>query len=146
MVRADDWIESVWKDPSDVAFGSYGLDQCLDLVEKALADGGGPPAPDGAEWAEGTGIALAVLESGPPTEHRSGGVMRLLPDGRYHLAVGSTEMGNGSVTSHRQIAADVLGCACRSDRHHQRRYRSDALMTPAPSPAPALSSPGRRWR
>jgi putative selenate reductase molybdopterin-binding subunit len=109
MLRPNDWIESVWKDPSDVTFGSYGLDQCLDLVEQALADGRGPPAPTGADWAEGTGIALAVLESGPPTEHRSGGVMSLLPDGRYHLAVGSTEMGNGSVTSHRQIAASLLG-------------------------------------
>ena len=46
--------------------------------------------------------------SGPPTEHRSGAEMRLLPDGTYHLAVGSTEMGNGSTTSHRQIAAAVL--------------------------------------
>jgi CO/xanthine dehydrogenase Mo-binding subunit/aerobic-type carbon monoxide dehydrogenase small subunit (CoxS/CutS family) len=109
MLRRDDWIESVWKDPSDVAFGSYGLDQCLDLVEHALANSGGLPAPTGAEWAEGTGIALAVLESGPPTEHRSGGVMSLLPSGRYHLAIGSTEMGNGSVTSHRQLAAGVLG-------------------------------------
>jgi putative selenate reductase molybdopterin-binding subunit len=35
--------------------------------------------------------------------------MRLLADGGYHLAVGSTEMGNGSVTSHRQIAAEILG-------------------------------------
>jgi len=35
--------------------------------------------------------------------------MALLADGSYHLAVGSTEMGNGSVTSHRQIAAAVLG-------------------------------------
>jgi putative selenate reductase molybdopterin-binding subunit len=52
---------------------------------------------------------MAVLESGPPTEHRSGAQMTLLPDGTYHLAVGSTEMGNGSVTSHRQIAASVLG-------------------------------------
>jgi CO/xanthine dehydrogenase Mo-binding subunit/aerobic-type carbon monoxide dehydrogenase small subunit (CoxS/CutS family) len=110
MVRPDDWIESVWKDPSDVEFGSYGLDQCLDMVDKALADGGGQPPPAGPDWAVGTGTALAVLESGPPTEHRSGAVMRLLPDGRYHLAVGSTEMGNGSVTSHRQIAADFMGC------------------------------------
>jgi putative selenate reductase molybdopterin-binding subunit len=109
MIRPDDWIESVWKDPSDVDFGSYGLDQCLDLVEQALAKGGGSPKPNGDEWAEGTGIALAVLESGPPTEHRSGAEMALLPDGRYHLAVGSTEMGNGSVTTHRQIAAAVLG-------------------------------------
>ena len=109
MVGPDDWIESVWKDPADVDFGSYGLDQCLDLVEKALAEGGRSPAPAGDAWAHGTGIALAVLESGPPTEHRAGGVMNLLPTGGYHLAVGSTEMGNGSVTSHRQIAAAVLG-------------------------------------
>jgi putative selenate reductase molybdopterin-binding subunit len=113
MVRPGDWIESVWKDPTDIAFGSYGLDQCLDLVEDALASGGGDPKPAGDDWAEGTGIAMAMVDSGPPTEHRSGAQMTLLPDGRYHLAVGSTEMGNGSVTSHRQIAASIL--AARSD-------------------------------
>jgi putative selenate reductase molybdopterin-binding subunit len=109
MIQPTDWIESVWKDPSDVGFGSYGLDQCLDYVEKALAKGNGVAKPDGEEWAEGTGIAMAMLDCGPPTEHRSGAVMVLKPSGRYHLAVGSTEMGNGSVTSHRQIAASVLG-------------------------------------
>src|SRR4029077_189610 len=109
MVRPDDWIASLWKHPSDVNFGRYGLDQCLDLVETALASGRGASKPDGDEWAEGTGVGLAMLDCGPPTEHRSGAVMILLPDGRYHLAVGSTEMGNGSVTSHRQIAASVLG-------------------------------------
>jgi len=108
MLRQGDWIESVWQDPSDVAFGSYGLDQCMDLVEKGLASGRGTPKPHGDNWAEGTGLALAVLECGPPTEHRSAAEMRLLADGSYHLAVGSTEMGNGSVTAHRQIAAAVL--------------------------------------
>jgi len=108
MIRPDDWIGSIWGDPSDVDFGSYGLDQCMDLVERALKSGRGMPKPEGEEWTEGTGSALAMLECGPPTEHRSGAEMRLLADGRYHLAVGSTEMGNGSVTSHRQIAAEVL--------------------------------------
>ena len=108
MIRPTDRIESVWQDPSDVGFGSYGLDQCLDLVEAALADGTGLAKPDGSEWAEGTGLALAMLDCGPPTEHRSGVEMTLLPTGRYHLAVGSTEMGNGSVTSHCQIAASHL--------------------------------------
>jgi CO/xanthine dehydrogenase Mo-binding subunit len=108
MIRKTDRIESIWKDPSDAIFGSYGLDQCLDLVEKALASGRGLPKPKGEEWLEGTGIALAMLESGPPTEHRSGAEMRLMPDGSYHVAVGSTEMGNGSTTSHRQLAASVL--------------------------------------
>jgi CO/xanthine dehydrogenase Mo-binding subunit len=107
-VRATDRIESVWKEVSDVTFGSYGVDQCLDLVEQALQSGRGLPKPEGEEWLEGTGMALAMLESGPPTEHRSGAEMRLLADGSYHLAVGSTEMGNGSATAHRQIAASVL--------------------------------------
>jgi putative selenate reductase molybdopterin-binding subunit len=109
MIRPTDWIESIWTDPSDVTFGSYGLDQCLDLVENALSSGRGLPRPEGEDWLEGTGVALAMLESGPPTEHRSGAEMRLLPDGSYRLAVGSTEMGNGSTTSHRQLAASVLG-------------------------------------
>jgi CO/xanthine dehydrogenase Mo-binding subunit len=114
MVRPGDWIESVWKDPTDTGFGSYGLDQCLDLVEKAFASGGGNPKPTGDDWVEGSGIAMAMVDSGPPTEHRSGAQMALLADGSYHLAVGSTEMGNGSVTSHRQIAASILGARADS--------------------------------
>jgi CO/xanthine dehydrogenase Mo-binding subunit/aerobic-type carbon monoxide dehydrogenase small subunit (CoxS/CutS family) len=114
MVKPGDWIESVWKDPTDIGFGSYGLDQCLDLVEKTLASGGGTPKPAGDDWAEGTGMAMAMLDSGPPTEHRSGATMAMLPDGSYHLAVGTTEMGNGSVTSHRQIAASILGARADS--------------------------------
>src|SRR5205085_5789776 len=109
MIGPNDWIESIWKEATDVKFGSYGLDQCLDLVEAALKSGRGTPKPADNDWIEGTGIALAMLESGPPTEHRSGAEMGLLPDGSYHLAVGSTEMGNGSATAHRQIAASVLG-------------------------------------
>jgi putative selenate reductase molybdopterin-binding subunit len=111
MVGAEDWIESVWSDPSDVLFGSYGLDQCLSLVEQGLAEGARAAKPDGDDWLEGQGMALAMLESGPPTEHRSGAVMSLRADGGYHLAVGSTEMGNGSVTAHRQIAAAILGAS-----------------------------------
>jgi CO/xanthine dehydrogenase Mo-binding subunit len=108
MIRETDRIESIWKDPSDVVFGSFGINQCLDLVEKALASGRGLSKPEGDDWVEGTGVALSMLESGPPTEHRSGAEMRLLADGSYHLAVGSTEMGNGSTTSHCQLAAAVL--------------------------------------
>src|ERR1051326_3402924 len=74
-----------------------------------MASGRGTAKPAGDDWLEGKGIALAMLDSGPPTEHRSGAEMKLLPSGCYHLAVGSTEMGNGSVTSHRQIAASILG-------------------------------------
>jgi CO/xanthine dehydrogenase Mo-binding subunit/aerobic-type carbon monoxide dehydrogenase small subunit (CoxS/CutS family) len=109
MIHDDDWIESVWSETSDVDIGSYGLAECIELVEDGLASGERKPKPEGDDWLEGTGIAFAMLESGPPTEHRSGATMELLADGRFHLAVGSTEMGNGSVTSHRQLAAGVLG-------------------------------------
>ena len=114
MIRPGDWMHSIWPETSDIEFGSYGLDQCMDLVENALASGRGAVKPEGAEWVEGAGMAMAMLESGPPTEHRSGAEMVLRADGTYHLAVGSTEMGNGSVTSHRQLAAAVLGS--RADR------------------------------
>ncbi|MBH2009111.1 MAG: molybdopterin-dependent oxidoreductase [Xanthomonadaceae bacterium] len=126
MVKPGDWMESVWKDPSDVSFGSYGLDQCMDIVEKQLAGSGGLPCPQGDEWREGTGIALAMLDCGPPTEHRSGATMVMRADGSYHLAVGSTEMGNGSVTSHRQIAASLLNC--RAD--HIDIINADTDLTP----------------
>ena len=127
VVRPGDNVESIWKEPSDASFGSYGIDECLDIVERELAKGNGVAKPDGAEWAEGTGVALAMLECGPPTEHRSGAEMKLLPDGTYHLAVGSTEMGNGITTAHKQIAASILGVRAARHRHHQRRYRQHAL-------------------
>jgi CO/xanthine dehydrogenase Mo-binding subunit/aerobic-type carbon monoxide dehydrogenase small subunit (CoxS/CutS family) len=114
MIRPGDWMESVWSDPSDVQFGSYGLDQCVDMVESMLAKGGGEPKPAGDDWLEGTGVALAMLDCGPPTEHRSSATLMLRTDGTYHLAVGSTEMGNGSVTSHKQIAASILGTRAAS--------------------------------
>ncbi|MBI3196787.1 MAG: molybdopterin-dependent oxidoreductase [Rhodospirillales bacterium] len=109
VVKPGDNIESIWKDPSDSSFGSYGIAECLDIVERELAKGNGVGKPDGEEWAEGTGVALAMLDCGPPTEHRSGAEMKLLADGTYHLACGSTEMGNGITTAHKQIAASILG-------------------------------------
>ena len=52
----------------DVEFGSYGLDQCLDLVEASLARGDGLPVP-GPDWLVGEGIALGMLDAGPPGGH-----------------------------------------------------------------------------
>ncbi len=110
MIRPGDRMESIWKEASDVEFGSYGLDQCLDAVEAGLASGRGLTKPDGADWLEGKGFAIAMLDCGPPTEHRSASTIALQPDGRFHLAVGSAEFGNGSVTTHRQLASAALAC------------------------------------
>lgn len=109
VVRPGDNVESIWKEPSDAGFGSYGITECLDIVERELARGNGVAKPDGEHWAEGKGMALAMLECGPPTEHRSSARMQLLADGTYHLACGSSEMGNGITTAHKQMAASILG-------------------------------------
>jgi putative selenate reductase molybdopterin-binding subunit len=110
MIRPGDTVLSIWSGPSDIVIGSYGLEECLDRTEHALASGRGKAKKEGADWMEGKGIAISMLDCAPPTEHRSEARIDLLEDGRYHLAIGSAEFGNGTVTVHRQIAATVLGC------------------------------------
>ena len=108
MLQPHDPVHSIWPSPHDVVIGSYGFDQCLDFVEKALASGRGDKKPDGDDWLEGKGIAAHAQECAPPTEHRSEAHLSLLPDGTYHLAVGSAEFGNGITNAQRQVAASVL--------------------------------------
>ena len=110
MIRPGDTVLSIWNGPSDIAIGSYGLEECLDLTERALASGRGKVKKEDDDWLEGKGIAISMLDCAPPTEHRSEARIDLLADGRYHLAIGSAEFGNGTITVHRQIAATVLGC------------------------------------
>ncbi|MFI7003706.1 molybdopterin-dependent oxidoreductase [Nocardia sp. NPDC050175] len=94
-------------DESDLSFGSYGLDQCIDLAERALLRGNGVPAP-GPEWRVGTGMAVAMIATIPPRGHAADATITLLPDGRYELRVGTAEFGNGTTTVHAQLAASAL--------------------------------------
>src|SRR5438270_8268071 len=114
MIRARDPVHSIWPFPHDGVIGSYGLDQCLDLVEQALASGRGEPKPDGDEWLEGRGVAIHGQDCAPPTEHRSEAHLSLLPDGTYHLGVGAAEFGNGIRNAQRQVAATVLSSRAAS--------------------------------
>jgi CO/xanthine dehydrogenase Mo-binding subunit len=110
VIGPADNMESVWKEASDLTMGSYGLDQCIDAVEKALAGGRGLSKPDGNDWLEGSGMALSMLDCVPPTEQRSGSEVALLADGSYHFTVGSVEIGNGLVTAQQQVVAQIMGC------------------------------------
>ncbi len=109
MIRPGDPMISVSADKHDVAYGSYGLDQCLDAVEAALADPAGLPAPTGPMWALGQGLALAMIDTIPPRGHFSDCRIERKADGRFTLAVGTAEFGNGSTTALAQIAATALG-------------------------------------
>jgi len=110
VVGPYDEMESVLTEPSDLTMGSYGLDQCIDAVEAALASGRGLPKPEGEDWLCGSGVALSMLDCVPPTEQRSGSEVTLLPDGGYHFTVGSVEIGNGLVTAQQQVVAQVMNC------------------------------------
>ncbi|WP_225726227.1 MULTISPECIES: molybdopterin cofactor-binding domain-containing protein [unclassified Nocardia] len=91
----------------DLNFGSYGLDQCLDLAERALLRGNGIAAP-GPDWQVGVGMAVAMIATIPPRGHRADATVALLPDGRYEVRVGTAEFGNGTTTVHTQLAAAAL--------------------------------------
>lgn len=91
----------------DVVYGSYGLDQCLDLVERAMqADGPQPDLPP--EWLIGDGLALTMIDSAPPAGHIADAMIALNEDGGFDLTVGTVEFGNGTSTVHLQIAATAL--------------------------------------
>ena len=91
----------------DVIYGSYGLDQCLDLVERAMkADAPQPQLSD--EWLIGDGIALTMIDTVPPAGHIADCFIALREDGGFELTVGTAEFGNGTSTVHRQIAATAL--------------------------------------
>jgi len=95
--------------PHDVQYGSYGLDQCLSLVEDALkADPGPEPEPG---WCAGSGMAMAMIDTIPPRGHHAEARASLAVDGSVTIRVGTAEFGNGTSTVHRQIAGSALGIA-----------------------------------
>lgn len=92
---------------ADVLYGSYGLDQCLDLVERAM-QAEGPKLDLSADWLVGDGIALTMIDTVPPDGHFADCGISLREDGGFELVVGTAEFGNGTATVHRQIAATAL--------------------------------------
>ncbi|MDT5337356.1 MAG: hypothetical protein QOD90_2861, partial [Mycobacterium sp.] len=89
--------------------GSYGLDQCLDIVEDALALTSDVPVPDGPQWRFGDGMAIGMIATIPPRGHTSTTSVSLETDGTYALHVGTAEFGNGTTTAFQQIASEILG-------------------------------------
>jgi hypothetical protein len=92
---------------TDVLYGSYGLDQCLDLVERAM-QAEAPKAELSPDWLIGDGIALTMIDTVPPDGHIADARIALRDDGGFELTVGTAEFGNGTSTVHRQIAATAL--------------------------------------
>jgi putative selenate reductase molybdopterin-binding subunit len=106
VIKPGDPMVSAEEGQHDVEYGSYGLDQCLDLVEQALKSG--TDADLSEDWLIGRGVAAGMIDTIPPRGHRAESRIRLTEDGAFELKVGTAEFGNGTTTVHGQIAASVL--------------------------------------
>jgi len=108
VIKPGDKMIGAEESAEDVIIGSYGLDQCIDMVDMALkrGDGDQPPSPD---WLIGEGTALTMIDTVPPGGHYSDTTITLGPDGGYNITVGTAEFGNGTTTVHCQVAATALG-------------------------------------
>ena len=124
--------------------GSYGLNDCIEKVTQAL---GYSPSKQSKEQSKeqsqqqvekqvgeqietagsikrGVGFAATMQASGLAKVHLASVQLSLLPDGRYELRTGAVDVGTGSDTSLRQIAAQVLGTVVEkinlvaADTHH----------------------------
>ena len=110
IVRPGDALLATDAHPDDVSFTEDTLARCIDRVDRALREhdehsGGDDLGPD---WLIGEGTASSIHETAPPTEHISEAWATLCDDGRYEIAVGTVEFGEGTSTAHVQIAASVL--------------------------------------
>lgn len=105
---------------------SYGLVECLDLVEDALATtraGDTTLVPTGDRWRTGEGLAVAMIATIPPRGHHSTATVHVDAEGRYEVAVGTAEFGNGTSTVHVQLVATALGTS--PDRVRLRQSDTD---------------------
>ena len=134
IIHPGDLMLGTSTDHGDVQYGSYGLDQALTLVETALDRGPAHPPPDATapatafsdgDWALGRGMALSMIHTIPPRGHFADARIALDRDGRFTLAVGTAEFGNGSTTTHVQIAAEILSTT--PDRISVRQSDTDAV-------------------
>jgi putative selenate reductase molybdopterin-binding subunit len=106
VVRSGEPLVAVGGPHDDVIYGSYGLEQCLDLVADALHRE--PDSEPRLGWLVGQGVALTMIATVPPGGHISDVHIALTENGGYQLTVGTAEFGNGTATVHKQIAATTL--------------------------------------
>ena len=124
VIGPGDAMHSPIGEEEDLYIASYGLDQCLSVVRKAMAeDRSAEDAPEG--WLVGQGTGMAMIATGPPGGHYADARVSLLEDGTYDIAVGTAEFGNGTTTVHEQITAGALNTT--EDRLTVRQSDTDVV-------------------
>lgn len=88
--------------------GSSGVDEALNRVTQALADSSTALPAEDRSRPRGIGFAISMQASGLAKIHRATVRLTFKPDGRYEMRTGAVDVGTGSDTTLRQIAAEVL--------------------------------------
>ncbi|HEY9849603.1 MAG TPA: molybdopterin cofactor-binding domain-containing protein [Leptolyngbyaceae cyanobacterium] len=89
--------------------GSYAIPECFEKVTQALGYIPGMPPIVNGHLRRGFGFAVGMQASGLAKIHAAGVKLSLKSDGKFELRTGSIDVGTGSDTTLRQIAAQVLG-------------------------------------
>lgn len=89
--------------------GSYAIPECFEQVKQALNYIPGTPPTANGHWRRGIGFAVGMQASGLAKIHAARVKIYLKANGKFELRTGSIDVGTGSDTTLRQIAAQVLG-------------------------------------
>jgi CO/xanthine dehydrogenase Mo-binding subunit len=109
VIRPGDILTVGRSDDHFNLIGSYALRECFEKVIESLSYvPGTPPIIEGSRR-RGVGFAVSMQGSGLTKIHLASVKLSLKTDGRYELRTGSVDVGTGSDTTLRQIAAEVLG-------------------------------------
>ncbi len=108
LIRAGDVLRLGQGGSHFNVIGSYALDECLEIVVRELAKSSTASASGAGSRRRGQGIAVSMQGSGLAKIHAAGVTLSLQPEGTYLLRSGSVDVGTGSDTTLRQIAAQVL--------------------------------------
>ncbi|AFY34278.1 molybdopterin cofactor-binding domain-containing protein [Calothrix sp. PCC 7507] len=89
--------------------GSYAVAECWEKVTQSLGYIPNSPPQVAGSRRRGVGFAVSMQGSGLSKIHVASVKLSRLADGKYELRTGSVDVGTGSDTTLRQIAAEVLG-------------------------------------
>ena len=141
VVKPGDAMVSLSEEASDAEIGSYGLDQCVDIVRGALARGNGVTAPDGDDWLIGRGIAYAMHDTAPHGASLRGPHQSV---GRRNLRAGYRHGGVRQRHHHPACADHATTLGTTVSRVHIVQSDTDRTgFDTGPLPAPARLSRAR---
>ena len=103
------------------------VDQCLDAVWKELKEKQNKPENLDPWIFHGIGIACFVKSPAQPPNSAAAATIKFRENGSAYISVGTSEMGQGTITGLAQIASEILKIPIEKiNIHHERDTDTDA--------------------